>query len=179
MNRRTVLIGALLVLAVVQVEFGWDGLADWSGPVVGNRPPDVPLSLVTGAGSTNLRTLTAQTKGCDVVFLISTYCPHCARLRYTWTTSFGTWTDSVGTEVGAIWIVHQDTEIAERFVSGFELRGTTVASLAKDVRRSWRQLGAVGTPIAYLIDKAGIVQAGVRGPRFPSARQAQDVCRTG
>lgn len=97
-------------------------------------------------------------------------------MRHTWAETYRTWVDSVGHDVTAIWVIGKDTTTAADFVDGFDLAGARIATLARGGAEDWRKLGAVATPMAYLVDPEGVVQGGKRGPKFPSASLAQAAC---
>jgi len=72
-------------------------------------------------------------------------------------------------------LFRQDIDVAAAFVEQAPVSGVTIASITDD--KSWsRPLGVVSTPMAYLIDTAGIVRAGVSGTRLPPAASARRFC---
>lgn len=116
------------------------------------------------------------TKSCGILFAIDPNCGVCARMRYTWPLHYLEWRDSVGTDVPVFWLGLKKEAGIKAFVEDFDLPGVTVATVIRDTRGVLRRLGVYGTPVSYLVDREGRVQAGVAGPQLPPSELARISC---
>lgn len=148
------------------------------GPVVGRLLPPMRVDLVNDTGSYFLHDLLAGESQCFLVVAISTACTYCDRMRFTWPRQVEAWSDSVGSNVGLIWIAPDRPEKLAEFVDGFKFDNVKLASLSRRPNRAMRKLGVYGTPTAYLLDRLGRLRIGVMGDRLPPVRASREVCQS-
>ena len=173
-----VLLG-LLVLA--QLAFLWRGktLPPLAGPMIEDTLPTLAIHDLNGGSHRSLGESLRRARSCSIVFAIDPNCSVCARMRYTWPALYLEWRDSVGTDVPVFWLGWQEETVMGAFIEDFDLPGVTVATVFRDTEATWRRLGVYGTPVSYLVDREGRVQAGVAGPQLPPAELARVSCVQG
>jgi hypothetical protein len=169
---------ALMLLVFVQLGIvsRKRSLPPLAGPMVGDTLPSVLVQRLNGGGAEMIGEILRKAGSCGVVFAVDPYCSVCSRMRYTWRGVFQAWVDSVGLELPVLWVGGEDVLEMRAFVEGFDLPGVTVVRIQRDFGVAWRRLGVYGTPISYLVDRGGIVRAGVAGPLLPPAELTRTFC---
>lgn len=172
---RTVAVVALLVALTGQ--FAW---VEWQrrplpfkGPVVGRALDNVDLQI-EGARS-DLRRLVERPGGCTLLVIVSTTCPVCQRMRYSWPRRFAIWRDSISSSMQAVWLAPQEAAEQSTFYEGFNYKGIRRGQLLSGT--GGKKLGVIGTPTAYLLDSSGRLRIGILGDILPPADSAARVCR--
>ena len=148
------------------------------GPAPGTAVPVLTVGRLDGQPDESLADLVSIDEGCSLLVVVSPTCPTCARMRTEWPGRFSNWADSVRAEVRPIWLSEGGEEAFNAFTSGFRLDGITLTFLLHGTTaHAYSVLGVLGTPTLYLIDSAGIVQAGLLGNSLPPVDLARSVCR--
>lgn len=171
------IIVVLILLMIVQIGYLYrvGMVATMGGPLVGEQMPTIKAETLDGR-AIDIGTVFAEQSTCGVVFVMSTHCPFCTRMRRTWPYIYGQWVGSVGHSVPTIWLLKDDAELTNKWIAGFTLPDVTVATIVRRRDAAWRRLGVIGTPVSYLIGVNGKVQAGVMGPTLPPAKTARAAC---
>lgn len=173
--RRTAV--ALLVLALTG-QFVWihrrQAPVAFDGPVLGQPLANVDLRMDSG-GSSDLRHLVDTRAGCTLLVIVSTGCPVCQRMRYTWPRRFAIWKDSIAPGVQPVWLAPQGIKEQSQFYDGFNYTGIRRGQLLGD--SAGTILGVIGTPTLYLVDSEGRLRIGVMGDMLPPADSVAHACR--
>ena len=99
-------------------------------------------------------------------------------MRTTWPDRFANWADSVGAEIRPIWLSEGGRDAFHAFTSGFPLDEITLTYLLRGTTaHAYSVLGVLGTPTLYLVDSAGVVQAGMLGNSLPPVDLTRSACR--
>ena len=168
------LVGGLVILLVVQVSYKWPQPGPpSSGPALGktavaevtvvsnNQQPRSLLSLVPRAS-------------CAVVVVASTYCAVCARMRYVWRQRLASVASARNVGIAAVWLFSQDSTEVGKFTEQGDWKHIIVARLpSPDVLE---EIGIIGTPTTYLLDRHGKLRLGLLGDQLPPADSLVSAC---
>jgi len=170
------LVVVLLSALILQAASFWWGQSPVAGPMAGDTLPAVSVQPL-GQGDASFLSEAVSPRGeCGLVYIMSTRCVFCNRLRATWAGTYRAWADSVGREVDVLWLVEQDEATVRSWLRGWDLPGVRAATVPSAHDEAWRKLGVIGTPISYLIDRSGHVAVGVAGPRLPPSALTRRAC---
>lgn len=148
------------------------------GPLPGTPVPDLTVGRLDGQPDESLENLVSSDQGCSLLVVVSPTCPTCARMRTTWPERFSNWADSVGADVRPIWLSEGGRDAFDAFTNSYPLNGITLTFLLRGTTaHAYSVLGVLGTPTLYLIDSAGVVQAGLLGNLLPPTDLARNACR--
>ncbi len=170
--------GTLLVLLIGQLTclLRGDGRPSLAGPLPGEMFPRVVVRAVADGRTGVIDRMVRESGSCALVVLMSIHCSHCARMRYTWTEAYNSWSDSLTFDVPTYWVTYETPHEVSDWVGAFNLQGTSVVGVLRKPDRAWRKLGVIGTPQSYLVHRSGRVHSGHFGPSLPSTAFARDAC---
>ena len=145
------------------------------GPTPGTTLPPVPVQVTNESVAVSLRDFVANGSRCSLVVVAEADCPICQRLALRWQEDYPRWVDSIRTPVSAIWVFNNSEAEIARFVSAFRLASLSTAALV-NYMQAQEELGVIGTPLMYLVDRDGRVVLGSAGATFPPAVAAARSC---
>lgn len=151
------------------------------GLEVGKPLPLVELELLTTPGQTSLNDIIDDAASCHLLVLVSTSCPICRRMRVTWPSKLKAWQDSLDQPVTTVWLSEEQREALDVFISGYALE-TAVDIFASNAGRPtqfFEELGLIGTPTLYLLDRQGLLRYGIAGDHLPPAARVDEACGSG
>lgn len=171
-------LGLLSCLLLVQLAL-WGGRPPPTllhGPMRGDPIPSVPVAYLSNHVPKGLRDVIVETGRCTLLAIVDPGCGVCSRMRTTWPPRYRIWADSVGVPIEAIWLSQGNADAFEMFMEGYRSSDVQLAYNVGSPEDLVADLGVVGTPTLYLVDKSGTVRLGVLGDLLPPVSIAREGC---
>lgn len=147
-----------------------------NGPRIGQPLPAAFVHSLANDTRMSLTEASLRGGSCALIVLVNTHCGFCKRMRVTWPQQFHRWRDSVAAPIAPIWLSMQPEDTLRAFFHGYDFAGVAAGRLELGNGVRIGDLGVIGTPTSYLIDRRGRLRTGVIGNQLPSLDSARSAC---